>query len=332
MIMRGTTPRSLTWAGCLGLASLGLVLLPVLPSWAQTESIQKEVEVELRRARARQEAEERVRRVAQDERARAVDVEKARAELDEAKVRLEAMLTQLEHAKAQLKLAQERLAQLEGRRGEKKTEAKITITIKDAEGNVRTIEVPSGADVIRRIERELPKKFEFDIKPRTAPLPPTPPTPPAPVARPAPGRPAPAPDARMRDLEKRLDGLMKEIESIRREMRTPRPREDPNKPRPGLPRPPEVPNKPTLNPPAGSIEGVIKNVDASGLTTLSIGSDAGLQTGHTLEVYRLEPSPMYLGTLRILNVRPKEAVGQPLNRLRAPLQPDDRVTPSISPR
>src|SRR5262245_33972147 len=45
MIMRGTTPRSLTWTGCLGLAALGLVLLPTVPSWAQTEK-QPKVEVQ----------------------------------------------------------------------------------------------------------------------------------------------------------------------------------------------------------------------------------------------------------------------------------------------
>ncbi len=35
MIMRGTTPRTLTGAGFLGLVGLGVVLLPLLPSWAQ---------------------------------------------------------------------------------------------------------------------------------------------------------------------------------------------------------------------------------------------------------------------------------------------------------
>lgn len=35
MIMRGTTPRSLSWYGCLGLISLGMALLPVMPTLAQ---------------------------------------------------------------------------------------------------------------------------------------------------------------------------------------------------------------------------------------------------------------------------------------------------------
>ena len=34
MIMRGTTPRGLTWYSALAVAGLALVLLPWLPTWA----------------------------------------------------------------------------------------------------------------------------------------------------------------------------------------------------------------------------------------------------------------------------------------------------------
>jgi hypothetical protein len=58
-------------------------------------------------------------------------------------------------------------------------------------------------------------------------------------------------------------------------------------------------------------EGTVTRVDADKkLVTISIGSDAGLQKGYTLEVYRLKPQPKYLGTVRVVEVRPTESVGQ----------------------
>jgi hypothetical protein len=64
------------------------------------------------------------------------------------------------------------------------------------------------------------------------------------------------------------------------------------------------------NPPAAKVDGTVKQVDAAtGLVTISIGSDAGLEKGHTLEVYRLSPA-RYLGTLTVLEVQPTQAVGR----------------------
>ncbi len=87
------------------------------------------------------------------------------------------------------------------------------------------------------------------------------------------------------------------------------------------------------NPPPENIEGLIKNTDpSSGLVTLTIGSDAGLTKGHTLEVFRLSPIPQqskYLGTIRILEVTATQAVGQPTGRMSAPPQPGDRVASHI---
>jgi hypothetical protein len=66
------------------------------------------------------------------------------------------------------------------------------------------------------------------------------------------------------------------------------------------------------NPPVADVEGVITKVDSeTGLVVISIGSDAGLQKGHTLEVFRLKPpEAKYLGTLRLMEVRPSESVGK----------------------
>ena len=87
------------------------------------------------------------------------------------------------------------------------------------------------------------------------------------------------------------------------------------------------------NPPHEDVEGLVKNTDSSGLMTLTIGSDAGLTKGNTLELFRLNPSmpsqSRYLGTVRILEATATQAVAQPVGRLAAPPQPGDRVASRI---
>ncbi|HEV2947187.1 MAG TPA: hypothetical protein VGX70_07410 [Gemmataceae bacterium] len=69
------------------------------------------------------------------------------------------------------------------------------------------------------------------------------------------------------------------------------------------------------NPPPEDVEGVILETDAkTGLVTISIGTDSGVNVGNTLEVFRIKPEPKYLGTIRILDAQAKQAVG----RLTAP--------------
>jgi hypothetical protein len=87
---------------------------------------------------------------------------------------------------------------------------------------------------------------------------------------------------------------------------------------------------PRRNPPAEDVHGLIKALDQqSGLVTISIGSDAGLNKGNTLEVFRLAPEAAYLGQIEILAVRPDEAVGKPIVRTRGALQVGDRVASTI---
>jgi hypothetical protein len=87
------------------------------------------------------------------------------------------------------------------------------------------------------------------------------------------------------------------------------------------------------NPPPEDVQGLVKTADpASGLVTITIGSDAGLSKGQTLEVFRLSNVPSqskYLGTIRILEVTPTQAVGQPTGRMASPPQPGDRVASQI---
>jgi len=88
------------------------------------------------------------------------------------------------------------------------------------------------------------------------------------------------------------------------------------------------------NPPTERVDGLIKQADtASGLVKITIGSDAGLIRGHTLEVFRLNPTApqqsKYLGTIRIMDLTATEAVGQPLGRMTMPPQAGDTVASHI---
>jgi uncharacterized protein YxeA len=86
------------------------------------------------------------------------------------------------------------------------------------------------------------------------------------------------------------------------------------------------------NPPPEDIKGSIKTADmANGLVTINLGSDNGLSKGNTLEVYRLRPSPQYVGVVRIMDVRPHEAVGKLVLR-RGQVQVGDEVASEILSR
>jgi myosin heavy subunit len=93
------------------------------------------------------------------------------------------------------------------------------------------------------------------------------------------------------------------------------------------------PNSP--NPPPNDIKGKIEKVDSTDrtLVTISLGSDQGLQLNHTLEVYRLSPTPLYLGMIRIVDVREHVAVGQLVRSgvagNRSALQPGDIVASKV---
>jgi RNA polymerase sigma factor (sigma-70 family) len=76
------------------------------------------------------------------------------------------------------------------------------------------------------------------------------------------------------------------------------------------------------------IEGMVKQA-ADGLVTISVGSDAGVEKGMWLDVFRLNP-PVYLGRLQIIDVTPTEAVGKPMGPPSAKtIQPGDLVTTNI---
>lgn len=83
------------------------------------------------------------------------------------------------------------------------------------------------------------------------------------------------------------------------------------------------------NPPPEDVKGKVMATDAqSGYVTINLGSDNGLSKGNTLEVFRTQPRPQYVGVLRIMEVRPHEAVGRLVQRT-ATIQAGDSVASQI---
>jgi hypothetical protein len=84
------------------------------------------------------------------------------------------------------------------------------------------------------------------------------------------------------------------------------------------------------NPPVGKVEGTVTRVD-DGLVMVSVGSDAGLAKGNTLEVFRLGTTPRYLGRLRIIEVKPTSAIGrQVAGGTKQPIKSGDRVASQVT--
>jgi hypothetical protein len=87
---------------------------------------------------------------------------------------------------------------------------------------------------------------------------------------------------------------------------------------------------PGKRPPVEDLKGRVLETDTSGLVTISLGSDSGLRVGDTLEVFRLEPKPEYVGVIRVVDTHFKHAVARPVMPLRAgPVQKEDIVASRI---
>ena len=82
-----------------------------------------------------------------------------------------------------------------------------------------------------------------------------------------------------------------------------------------------------------NVEGQVKQVNATNRSVeITIGSNDGLAAGQELVLYRLQPSPKYLGQVKIVAVYPNKAVadvvGQTVNRLK--IQEGDIVANSFN--
>jgi hypothetical protein len=73
---------------------------------------------------------------------------------------------------------------------------------------------------------------------------------------------------------------------------------------------PTVKNANEPNPPSTFVKGKIEKVDASGLVQISLGTDQGVHKNNTLEVFRTQPEPKYLGMVRIVDANFNSSVGR----------------------
>jgi hypothetical protein len=93
------------------------------------------------------------------------------------------------------------------------------------------------------------------------------------------------------------------------------------------------PAKMVDNPPSENVHGRISQVGSNGLVLISLGSDAGLAKGNTLQVFRLNTQApelsKYLGKIRITEVTATGAVAQPVGKPSGPIQVGDQVSSQI---
>jgi len=93
MILRGTTPRALSWPGCFAVLALGTMFLPLLPSLcAEPPKTKAPIETTIPVTITQQ----------VDEQVRNVDLEQAKAKLAQAEADLRAKMAQVQQAKAAL--------------------------------------------------------------------------------------------------------------------------------------------------------------------------------------------------------------------------------------
>lgn len=79
--------------------------------------------------------------------------------------------------------------------------------------------------------------------------------------------------------------------------------------------------------PPEDVRGTILNVSGE-LATISIGTDAGVNVGNTLQVYRLNP-PDFLGRIEILSATPQRAVGKLSGPKKNQVRANDEVAANI---
>ena len=83
--------------------------------------------------------------------------------------------------------------------------------------------------------------------------------------------------------------------------------------------------------PAPHVDGVVVDKDGD-LLKISVGSDSGLEKDHILDVYRLKPTPQYIGQIRLKDVRAKDAVGVFVEKPKGPVLKGDLVSNDVYSR
>jgi beta-lactamase regulating signal transducer with metallopeptidase domain len=258
MIMRGKTPRKLSGSGLVIVLGLGAFLLPILPTRAQPQPeeeqrVQRDNDEQDRREeqarveRQAKEAEERAERQRREAESRSerqrreAETRAGEQELRRAKSEVERFAKHVEQMQAELQRATQRLAQAKER-----LNAQQEVLAKRM-AELRQQGQAEGA-------RQPEAKFESRQREESR----------------AGSRRGGSPDQeqRLRDVERKLDSLLREIQNLRREMRRPRPGAgNPGQPPedgafaapdfdPDIPQPPQAPRAPRFAPAPPAIPGV----------------------------------------------------------------------------
>ncbi len=213
MIMRGTTPRTLSWRGLLLVVGLGAFLLPLLPSfaWAQDKkepTAEKSADLE------------RTYRELLNQYTDAVAGGHDEAELNKLQAQLEMKLKEVQDAEAKIRELREKLGQVEGRqvRAREVLATYYRLQLKGAkDGDQQEIilrkvngkwEIVDPKTVVGEKIETITVPYRIRVNPEAQP-------------KLAPGSPAPTkadPDRRLDDLEKKLEKIMRQIEEMQKEI------------------------------------------------------------------------------------------------------------------
>jgi beta-lactamase regulating signal transducer with metallopeptidase domain len=240
MILRGTTPRSLTWRGLVAVLLVAGLLLPALPVWAQ-QPTDKDAAAALKELREK--LAELEKKLGQPNPAPKVDAEelkKAEKELADAQAALKQKAAEMEAAAKKVAEAQAKVVKAGGKAG---GDGVILFRKLEGAGGADRVIREGGwqvipADTIRglRIEKLPPQPGQpvpvppGQFVPRVIEVPALPGQPGGRIQiemRPEPNRPvappaaAPGGDRRIENLEQKLDNLIKQLEDLRRSLPKP---------------------------------------------------------------------------------------------------------------
>ena len=230
MIMCASTPCALSWRGTLAVLTLGLFALPLLPIFARARA-DKPVELQIQGLRFQLE--------------KGPEGPQAKDELDKAHAELAKLQQAVQATQARIKALEAQLASQKG--AEKPKEGPIEIILRkvgdkweivqspavakrfnltwraeEKDGGIRVMPVEPG----RPIQGTPPA---VEVKPGMSPPTPNPmpgyspyaPKGPTPNYQPMPKPVMPPQDSRIDNLERQLQQIMKELESLRKEMKQP---------------------------------------------------------------------------------------------------------------
>ena len=342
MIMRGSTPRALTGAGFLALFGLGVLLLPLVPTWAQRPNPGAERE-------ERQKRPDRVRAEVEELRAQMKKFEAAMDELARKREEIENHRREIEE---HLERARREVEKLLGRREQPRRKAAQGGPPPGMPGMPGMPGRPGGGppnlqhrlDVLERkldivltelvsLRHELAKHRPGAGGrggPGGGPMPPGGGFPGGlPGMRPGQGRPGAFPGGGRPGGPGGPQGGQNPPGVGGRPGVPGAPPQPPGPGFPGAGGPGGPGLPPGGNPPAGLIKGKVLKIDPKDktLVEINVGTDNGVEKGHTLEVYRLQPRAEYLGRIQVVAASPHRAVGRAM--MAARIKVDDEVASSI---